>query len=58
MEHLLCTVHCLPTKPAIAMSAEKLVARARSAYMRDKRKEAEFEKDFRKDAIADRVERR
>ena len=38
--------------------ALKVVARARGAYMRDKRKEAEFEKDFRKDAIADRVERR
>jgi hypothetical protein len=50
--------HCLPYKTGNRHERRKLVARARGAYMRDKRKEAEFEKDFRKDAIADRVERR
>ncbi|WP_425905717.1 hypothetical protein [Nitrobacter sp. TKz-YC02] len=35
----------------------KKVALERGRYMRDVKKAAEFEKDFRKDAIAARVER-
>jgi hypothetical protein len=59
MEHLLCTgLLSLPYKAGNRHERRKLVARARGAYTRDKRKETEFEKDFRKDAIADRVQRR
>jgi hypothetical protein len=47
-----------PTKPAIAMSAENLLHAPAARTCATNEKEAEFKKDFRKDAIADRVERR